>query len=71
MKICVYTAEFRDGEEFKWELYPSPEVAGVSSGWASQKYFPDCEVVRRVFAYVLYPDDFEAAPVRPEDLITS
>ena len=41
----------------------------MALGWASQESLPDREVARRVVAHVLYPKDFEAAPVRPKYVI--
>ena len=43
----------------------------MASGWASHEPFPDREVVERVVVHVPYPDKFEAAPVRPKDVILS
>ena len=43
----------------------------MASGWVSQESLPDREVFGRVVMHVLYNDDFEAAPVCPEDVITS
>ena len=55
---------------FKRECSPSPEVAGVASRWASQESCPDHEVVRRVVVHVPYPNNYEATPVRPDDVIS-
>ena len=43
----------------------------MALSWASQESFSDCEVVGRVVAHVLYTNYFEAAPVRPENIIAS
>ena len=43
----------------------------MASGWASQSYFPDREVVGRVVAHALYTENFEVAPVHPNDVIPS
>ena len=48
-----------------------PDILGVSSSWELQEYWPDSKVVGHVVVYVLYPDDFEAVPVRPENVILS
>ena len=56
---------------FKRECSPYTEVVGVSLSWASQESFLDREVVGHVVTHVLYPDDFEAALVRPGDVIVS
>ena len=43
----------------------------MASCWASQESFPDFEVVGRVVAHVLYPDEFEVVPVHPKDVLAS
>ena len=43
----------------------------MASGWASQDSRLDRKIVGRVVTHVLYPNEFEAAPVSPEDLIPS
>ena len=43
----------------------------MASGWASQDYCPDRKVSGCVVAHVTYPDEFEIAPVRSEDVIAS
>ena len=41
----------------------------MALGWESQESFPDCNVVGCVVTHILYPDEFETAPVRPDDVI--
>ena len=43
----------------------------MASVWAYQESCSDREVIGHVVVYVSYPDKFEAAPVRPEDVIAS
>ena len=71
LELHIYPAEFSDGGGFKKELSPSPEVARVALGWASQESSPDLEVVWRVVEHVPNPDEFVEALVFPEDVIAT
>ena len=35
LKICVNSTKFRGGGESEREFYPSPDVLGMETGWAS------------------------------------
>ena len=41
----------------------------MASGWASHDYLPDRELVGRVVIHIPYLDKFEAALVRPKEII--